>query len=402
MLNFIIRNTFIAVLVCAIAACGGGGGGGSKKSTAASSAAAMSSSLASSAVASSVAPSTVGMKAVTPAGLRIGVALKTGYVSTTVNHDIVEKHFNEIVLENDMKMQYLEPSNNVFTFANADKYVDYTIANGMTFHGHVLVWHSQIPDFMKSFSGTPVEYQALLTNHVTRVAAHFAGKMKSWDVVNEALGDSGVYRTDPESFHYVNTGNSIDFIAQAFKDARAADQMADLYYADYSIEQNGTKTNNLITLLDVLKAADAPVTGVSFQMHINQDFPSISSMKAAWGKIVARNLKVKITELDIPLNNGFCGQTTCPFNVLEFTPIVAQAQSKRYCQVVEAYLAAVPEAQRGGISVWGVRDSESWLLGVANWKTQNKADWPLLFDGAGAEKPAVEGVRAALQGQPCI
>jgi endo-1,4-beta-xylanase len=398
MLNSMIRNAFIVVLGCALAACGGGGGGGSKNSTAASSVVAASSKAASSVTPSSVAPTTLGMKEVAPANLPIGVAIRIGYLDETTNSNkaIVEKHFNEIVLENEMKMSYLQPNNNAFSFTTADRYVDYTIANGMGFHGHVLVWHEQVPGFMSGFSGSAAEYKTVLTNHVTGVVTHFVGKVKSWDVVNEALDVSGGYRTN--SVHYIKSGNSIDYIAQAFKDARAADQVADLYYADYSIEANETKTTDLIGLLGVLKTAEAPVTGVSFQMHVYQDYPQISNMKAAWKKVVDLGLKVKITELDVAVNNPYSGQNPW-FKVTSFTDTAAQNQKVRYCQIVKAYLDTVPADKRGGITVWGVRDSETWLLQQKAW--MGNPEWPLLFDKDGAEKPAVEGVRMALQEQPC-
>jgi endo-1,4-beta-xylanase len=343
------------------------------------------------------------MKEVAPAMLPIGVAIRIGYLGDNTNHAIVEKHFSEIVLENEMKMQYLEPTNNGFHFTDADNYATYASTHNMGFHGHVLVWHNQIPDFMKNFSGSSTEYQALLTNHVTKVAAHFAGKVKSWDVVNEALEDDNnpsVGEGYRNSLHYEKTGNSINYIVQAFKDARNSDAMADLYYADYSIDADGTKTTNLIKLINLLQGANAPISGVSFQMHVNQTYPPISNLKSAWKKVVDLGLKVKLTELDVPLNNGWCGTGNC-FTVFDYTPSVAQDHKVRYCQIVEAYLATVPQAQRGGISVWGVRDTESWLLEQADWKAQKRSDWPLLFDGAGAEKPVVDGVRAALQGLPC-
>jgi endo-1,4-beta-xylanase len=400
MLNTMIRNTFITALAFAIAACGGGGGGGTKSSTPASSKVALSSSSASSVVASSVASSTLGIKNTAPANLPIGVAIRIGYLGDTTNHAIVEKHFSEIVLENEMKMEYLEPTNNSFTFGTADSYATYANTNGMTFHGHVLVWHSQIPAFMESFSGLPSAYQALLSNHVTKVAAHFSGKVKSWDVVNEALDDGqgvgGGYR---DSVHYKNSGNSISFITQAFVDARNADATADLYYADYNIEPNNSKRTTLMKLLGVLKTANAPINGVSFQMHVYQDYPSISDMKSAWKAVVDLGLKVKITELDVAVNNPYSGQNPW-FKVTSFTPAAAQNQKVRYCQIIEAYLATVPESKRGGITVWGVRDSETWLLQQNAW--MGNPEWPLLFDASGAEKPAVDGVRDALQSKSCM
>jgi endo-1,4-beta-xylanase len=129
------------------------------------------------------------------------------------------------------------------------------------------------------------------------------------------------------------------------------------------------------------------------------DYPSINSIKAAFKQVVDRNLKVKITELDIPINNPYSPSYQNGDVKTVYTMDLGLAQKKRYCEVVKAYMDTVPPHLRGGVSVWGVNDPSSWLIGFL---FQNRhQDWPLLFDADYVPKPALRGVADALTGKPC-
>jgi endo-1,4-beta-xylanase len=296
-------------------------------------------------------------------------------------------------------MKYLHPDTDTYTFADADALVAYAAANGIAVHAHTLVWHSdyQVPDFMKNFSGDKAAFLALLDEHVAKVAGHFAGKVASWDVVNEALSDGGGYRTD--SVFYKKAGGP-EYIERAFVAARKADPNALLYYNDYSTEGgNQAKLDTLNTMLDGFKARKVPIDGVGFQMHIYADWPSPADFAKAFKTVVDRGLKVKISELDIPINNPYSAAYRGGDVKTEYTLALGLQQKKRYCEVIKAYLDAVPAAQRGGVVVWGVDDPGSWLIQqLFQGKHQ---DWPLLFDKDYHDKPALRGVADALQGKAC-
>jgi endo-1,4-beta-xylanase len=68
-------------------------------------------------------------------------------------------------------------------------------------------------------------------------------------------------------------------------------------------------------------------------------------------------------------------------------------QAGMYNYVVNSYLKYIPKAQRYG-SVWSVDDPESWIV-----TTQNKVDYPLLFNANFAKKPAYTGILKALKAQ---
>jgi endo-1,4-beta-xylanase len=331
----------------------------------------------------------------------VGVAVDGGNEARSLPHtpaeqDIVEKHFSQVTPGNIMKMSYLHPDKDTYTFAQADELVNYASAHGIGVHAHTLIWHSdyQVPSFMKNFSGDKAAFLAMLDDHVKNIATHYAGKVQSWDVVNEALNDGGGYR---QSLFYQRTG--ADYIEGAFHAARAADPNATLYYNDYNIEADANKLQSLTAMLDGFKARGVPIDGVGFQMHVYMDYPSVNQIKASLKQVVDRGLKVKISELDIPINNPYSGAYKAGDIKTTYTLDLGLAQKKRYCEVVQAYMEAVPPGQRGGLVVWGVSDPSSWLIQQL---FQNRhQDWPLLFDGQYHDKPALRGVADALTGQAC-
>jgi len=323
---------------------------------------------------------------------------------------IAEKHFSQMTAGNIMKMSYLHPRNdtgtlNDYEFANADAFVAYAKSKNISIHAHTLFWHAdyQVPDFMKNFAGTPQEFLAVVDTHVTTLVDHFeeSGNVDSWDVVNEALtdGNPSDYRTN--SPFYVKSGNSPIFIERAFIAADAADPVVNLYYNDYNIENNDSKTDKMVEMVTDFKARNIPIDGVGFQMHVCLRWPSISAISAAMKKVADLGLKVKITELDVAVNQPYCD--SYPANkISEFTPAIAFEQKKRYCDIIAAYKTVVPEAQRGGVTVWGTRDGSSWLDNLYSSEYEGeKISWPLLFDAQYGDKPALRGFADALSDVTC-
>jgi endo-1,4-beta-xylanase len=236
----------------------------------------------------------------------------------------------------------------------------------------------------------------MLDEHVTTIADHFEGRVASWDVVNEVIDENnGCWR---DSLFHQRLGP--DYVANAFRAARAADPDVELYYNDYNTEGGDSdKLDCMLSLIDGLLADGVPIDGVGFQMHVQIDWPSTSAIASAFQAIVDRGLKVKITELDVPVNNPY-GADPFPQHT-SYTDEAAALQKQRYKSIVQTYLETVPPDLRGGITVWGLWDGDSWLLELSS--RQGVEDWPLLFtgpaDGPYSEKPSYDGVAEALAGQ---
>lgn len=405
--SFKYAITFFCTLV--LAACGGGSGGSSSPvpmpgSSSVSSSSSVESSVASSSSSSSSSAPDISLKAL--ADFPVGVAVSAGTetysilrdnANATAQRTIIEQHFDQITAGNIMKMSYLHPGIDTFAFTQADELLNYATDNDIDMHAHALVWHSdyQVPGWMKTFVGDKAAWSAMMKNHVEGVAAHYSGRVASWDVVNEAFEDNGSYRN---SIFFQKMGK--DYIEEAFTNARAADQNADLYYNDYNISPGGAKLNAVLAMVDDFQERNIPIDGIGFQMHVYMAWPSAATIKSSFKAVVDRGLKVKITELDIPFNNPYDGSYNYPNNYIAvLTPALAQTQKVRYCEIVKAYMEVVPAEQRGGITVWGVWDGDTWLNQALF--NNNHKDWPLLFDLDFQPKPALEGFANALTGKAC-
>ncbi|PRZ09489.1 endo-1,4-beta-xylanase (glycosyl hydrolase family 10) [Isoptericola sp. CG 20/1183] len=283
-------------------------------------------------------------------GRYFGTAIAAGRMNDQQYMNIANREFDMITTENAMKMDATEPSQNQFNYSSGDQIVNWALSNGKQVRGHALAWHSQQPGWMQNMEGQQLR-QAML-NHVTEVATHYRGKIHSWDVVNEAFADgsSGARRNS----NLQRTGN--DWIEAAFRAARAADPNAQLCYNDYNTDNwNHAKTQGVYNMVADFKARGVPIDCVGFQAHFNSGNPVPSNYHETLQNFADLGVDVQITELDIE------GSGT--------------SQAEQYRGVVQACMAV---ARCQGITVWGVRDTDSWRA----------SGTPLLFDGNGNKKAA--------------
>ena len=283
-------------------------------------------------------------------GRYFGTAIAANRLSDSTYSTIANREFNMITAENEMKMDATEPSQNQFNYSNGDRIVSWARSNGKQVRGHALAWHSQQPGWMQNMSGSALR-QAML-NHVTQVATHYRGKIYAWDVVNEAFADgSSGGRRDS---NLQRTGN--DWIEAAFRAARAADPGAKLCYNDYNTDNwSHAKTQGVYNMVKDFKARGVPIDCVGFQAHFNSGNPVPSNYDVTLRNFAALGVDVQITELDIEGSGS--------------------SQAQQFQGVHQACLS-VPRCT--GITVWGVRDTDSWRA----------SGTPLLFDGSGNKKAA--------------
>ncbi|GIH95628.1 beta-xylanase [Planobispora siamensis] len=289
-------------------------------------------------------------------GRYFGTAIAAGKLGDQTYTTIANREFDMITAENEMKIDATEPNRGQFNFSAGDRVYNWAVQNGKRVRGHTLAWHSQQPGWMQALSGSSLR-QAMI-NHINGVMGHYRGKIYAWDVVNEAYadGNSGGRRDS----NLQRTGN--DWIEVAFRTARAADPSAKLCYNDYNIDNwNWAKTQGVYNMVRDFKQRGVPIDCVGLQSHFNSNSPYNSNYRTTIQSFAALGVDVQITELDIQGGSA----TT-------------------YANVVNDCLA-VPRCT--GITVWGVRDSDSWLGANTS---------PLLFDGNGNKKAAYNSVLNAL------
>jgi endo-1,4-beta-xylanase len=310
---------------------------------------------------------------------------------------IVKEQFNTISPENILKWAEVHPAPDRYNFEPADRYVAFGEKNGMFIVGHTLVWHNQTPRWVfQDKKGNPVSRDELLKRmreHIQTVVGRYKGKIKGWDVVNEALNDDGSLRQTP----WLKIIGE-DYIAKAFDYAREADPAAELYYNDYSLE-NEPKRRGAIALIKKLQAQGISIKAVGSQGHNNLTFPTIEQQEATITEFAELGIKVHITELDVsvlPDPEGFSGaEVTLSYEMKErLNPykkaLPDEMQKKladRYAELFAVYLKHHQVIDR--ITFWNVTDKESWLN---NFPVRGRTNYPLLFDRQGKTKPAFDAV----------
>jgi endo-1,4-beta-xylanase len=313
---------------------------------------------------------------------------------------LIKAQFNTITPENVLKWENVHPQAATYNFTPADQYVAFGQANGMFIVGHTLVWHSQTPRWVfQDSTGKPLTRDALLArmhDHIATVVGRYRGKIKGWDVVNEALNEDGTMRRSP---WYTIIGD--DFIEKAFQYAHEADPAAELYYNDYNLE-NAAKRNGAAELVKKLKAKGVPIAAVGSQTHEKlYNTATAAKLDTTITVLGALGIKVNITELDVDVLPAASQNRTADVNATvqqsanaTINPFtnglpdgVQQALARRYADLFQVFLKHRGTVDR--VTFWGVGDGDSWLN---NWPMRGRTNYPLLFDRQDAPKPAFDAV----------
>ena len=370
-----------------------------------------------------------------------GALLTVSDLSDQPLMDLVQKHFNAVTFENEMKMDAMfgyhdnnnsAPGFDTITWTRADgtemkdykvPQLDYSRADKIldalkewnTNHpdsvikvrGHVLVWHSQAPewffhedwDINKPDASAEVMdarqewYIKTVLEHYTGDSSPYKGMFYGWDVVNEAVSDSsGDYRHEDEKSSWWRVYKSEDFIVNAFRYANHyAPSDLELYYNDYN-ECMGNKVSGIEKLLREVKSHETDeklptrIDAMGMQSHHTISSPTVSQIRDAavrYGKIVG---KIQLTELDLKASDDFDGTDATLQN--EYTK-----QAYRYKEIYDVMreVDAMEDIDVNGITVWGVIDGNSWLQDssdVGGGADGSKKQVPLLFDDDYKAKPS--------------
>jgi endo-1,4-beta-xylanase len=371
--------------------------------------------------------------------IALGSAVRADNVNRTLDQvmtdtAVAKTQFNQLVPENDLKWQLIHPREGPdgYDFAPADAFVNFGLSNNMYLVGHTLIWHAQTPNWVfagtnppPAMTNTPPTLATATTNatgtnafgrrrfgtgpgrggftgprasreellarmreHIHTVVGRYKGKIKVWDVVNEAISDGGtnVLRT---SLWTEIVGP--DFIAKAFEYAHEADPDAILRYNDYSLE-NSAKRRKLITLIKSLQAQRVPVHAIGSQAHLNVS-TSFEAMDETLTELKTLGLPIHITELDI--NSAAGGQRSTGADIASNASatqggLVSDADKRladAYAGVFRAFIKHKDAVKI--VTFWGVNDGVSW-------RAQGR---PLLFDANNQPKPAYDAVIRVAAGE---
>ncbi|MBX4197358.1 endo-1,4-beta-xylanase [Candidatus Saccharibacteria bacterium] len=308
--------------------------------------------------------------------LPIGAAITSyGLFSDKAYRQLVASQINMLVPENELKAQFVHPQPNVYSFTEADNLVDFALANGMTVHGHNLVFSEANPKWMQR---VPIaDRQQIMTDHITTVVSHYGGKINEWDVVDEPLNDNDD-----------NHGNSSDlrpniwlsamgesYIDIAFKAAHDASPSAKLYLNEYGLEADGSRWDEFLSLIKRLQARGVPIDGVGFQAHVHEanDEIDTTTLKNHMQILAGMGLKSRVSELDVYGDD-------------------AQHQADQYRAVLKACLYS-PSCT--SFTMWGLTDKYGSTTDIHNYPLNYGND--LVWDENMQPKTAYQSLQNTLK-----
>lgn len=326
---------------------------------------------------------------------KVGVTTTSGYLSEEDRVTQIKENFNSITMENEMKPESLldwdgsEKSKDgmpVIKEETLEKALKAAQEAGIPLRGHTLVWYSQTPEWFFSKKYDPSKgyvdkatmkkrMESYIKQVLTYCKENYPGLVYAWDVVNEAVGDDGNYRT--ESMWYETYGD-FSYIKDAFTFARKyAEEGTKLFLNDYN-EYIAQKRDLLYA--KVVELYDAGLLdGVGMQSHWDMDFPSVDLFETALEKYASIDgIEIQLTEIDMHNTDD--------------SEEGLKKQAERYKEFFDVITKMKREGKANITSVtfWGLKDGESWLSGF-----KGETSYPLLFTDDMEKKPCYESILEA-------
>ena len=349
----------------------------------------------------------------------IGTAFDPGNYSE-VEQANIKANYNIVTPENCMKPGPIHPSENTYAWDRPDTLVKWCEDNHMEVWGHNLCWHAQTANwFFKAPDGGQVSRELLIErfkSHVITVVGHYKGRIKGWDVVNEAIADGGNANTaTTENLRGAPTGlassvpNSSPWPSNGpMKPTRRRSCITTI-----TTSESGYKHASSMVLLKRLIAEGAPITGVGIQGHWDSHPDNLPDIERAILDYKSLGLKVSISELDVAItgvnSGGFCLARSAGHGRAGPAPQAAtnpgslatragesqtglQRQATAYAHLFQLFDKYPGTIER--ITLWGINDRRSW----------RSSQRPLLFDAQMEPKPAYQAVLdvAAHRGNPAF
>ncbi|MNS77857.1 Endo-1,4-beta-xylanase B [compost metagenome] len=315
----------------------------------------------------------------------VGAACMTGQLSDPAWVQLVSDHFSQLTPEWEMKMEYILQADGSLRFDAPDRIAAFARDRGLRLFGHALIWYAQDHPWFKALTGDRARFAAEYDRYIAGVAGRWRSQIVGWDVVNEPVTHDGKALRD--CVWSQGLGGTDAYIIRAFEQARLAAPDALLFLNDYDLENNPVKGATYLRLVERLLKAGAPVTGLGTQSHLDISIPP--GQAAAFIRELAQfGLPIHVAELDASLRAGD--------RLFDLKPRARriERQTARVAELAEAFMA-LPRDQQFAFTVWGVRDTDSWLRRGSE---DDGRDSPLLFDAAGRTNPMFHAVADAFGG----
>ncbi len=318
------------------------------------------------------------------AHMLVSAAVRPSLFSEAAYSATLGREFNMIEPEDAMKWWTVRREAASFDFREGDEVVRFAQAHGMRVRGHCLVWDHNNPEWLTQGHFTPAQLSRLLQEHITTVMKHYAGQVFAWDVVNEAMEESGRLKDSP---WYNQPGIGLSekgtaYVEQAFRWAREADPEALLFYNEAEGEGLNRKSDAIYAMVKDFKRRGVPIDGVGLQMHISALELDTAAIATNIARLTALGVQIHITELDVALPvdaSGVAGHDDLARQAEVYRGVVRACRQNPGCTAIQT---------------WGVSDKYSWI-GSHSHGTRGAA---LLFDRTYKPKPAYDAVLEEISG----
>ena len=311
------------------------------------------------------------------AAFPIGAAVGVGNLKSNAQYrQALTESYSQLTAEAAMKMWAIWRGENEYFWSDTDFLVDFAEEHGMEVHGHTLVWYKRFPEWFKEAQYDSATFELSVKEYIQTVVGRYKGRIRSWDVVNEAFNDDGTHRHEASPVHDTFR-DPVAFYGRCFQYARDADPDAILFYNDYDAVLNTSKRRAIKGMIARFRVEDYPIDGVGDQFHI-QVSTSQSAIEQGFKDLAGTKLAVHISELDVRVNVN-------KDDDFVYDSEQQEIQADKYQAIVEMY-ESLPQEQKFGISTWGVSDRYTWLTGW--WHPK---EYPLLYDRDFIKKPAYQG-----------
>ena len=214
------------------------------------------------------------------------------------------------------------------------------------------------------------------------------GKVKAWDLVNEAVagkGDDGegnyplqhsngysggAWDVGGDNFFWQDHLGDLDYVRQVCRLARKyGPEGVKLFINDYNLESDWDDNKKLKSLINWIKKWEADgitkIDGIGTQMHINY-YENTTLQKSSEDHIVkmfelmANTGKlVRVSELDMGYVRG-SNKWATPVSTNQMTEAEHKKMADFYQWIIEEYFRIIPPSQQWGICQWCPTDAPNY------------------------------------------
>ena len=220
------------------------------------------------------------------------------------------------------------------------------------------------------------------------------GKVKAWDLVNEAIGGSGndgqgnyllqhsegyekgTWDVGGDAFYWQDYMGDLEYVRQACRLARKyGPEDIVLFINDYNLESDWDNNKKVKSLINWIKKWESDgvtrIDGIGTQMHIScfenatiqkgikEHITKMFELMAASGK------RVRISEMDMGYVRG-SNRWGSSVKTSQLTEAEHKKMAEFYEWIIKEYLRIVPPEQQWGICQWCTNDSpdnSGWRAG---------------------------------------